>query len=73
MTTAADRIEADAESRGMFVARLENMQRNGDRWLTIEAVLALLNDCDMLASIPTVGTAREFDTAKASSDEPPSA
>jgi hypothetical protein len=42
--------EADAESRRMFVARLENMAQNGDRWLTVEAVLALLNDCDMLAS-----------------------
>lgn len=54
---AADRIEADASllaawqsSRQMFVARLENMQQNNDRWLTTEAVLALLNDCDMLAS-----------------------
>jgi hypothetical protein len=42
--------EADAESRRMFVARLEHMAQNGDRWLTVEAVLALLNDCDMLAS-----------------------
>lgn len=54
---AADRIEADAatiaaerSSRGMFVARLENMQKNGDTWLTVHAVLALLNDCDMLAA-----------------------
>jgi hypothetical protein len=39
----------DQESRGMFVARLENMQRNGDQWLTVPAVLALLNDCDYLA------------------------
>ena len=60
---AADRIEADAatiaaerSSRGMFVARLENMQKNGDQWLTVAAVLALLNDCDMLAS-------REFASA----------
>lgn len=43
--TCAERL-----SRGMFVARLENMQQNGDRWLTVAAVLALLNDCDMLAS-----------------------
>lgn len=41
---------ANLHSRGMFVARLENMQANGDAWLTIPAVLALLNDCDMLAS-----------------------
>ena len=54
---AADRIDADAasiaaerSSRGMFVARLENMQKNGDHWLTGTAVLALLNDCDMLAA-----------------------
>ncbi len=41
---------ADAESRAMFVARLENMQENGDHWLTVASVLALLNDCDYLAS-----------------------
>lgn len=41
---------ADAESKAMFVARLENMSLNGDTWLTIPAVLALLNDCDMLAT-----------------------
>ena len=41
---------ADFQSRCMFVARMENMQANGDTWLTIPAVLALLNDCDMLAS-----------------------
>jgi len=41
---------ADFQSRCMFVARLENMQANGDTWLTIPAVLALINDCDMLAS-----------------------
>lgn len=34
----------------MFVARLENMQKNGDTWLTIAAVLELLDDCDMLAA-----------------------
>jgi hypothetical protein len=28
-----------------------SQQMNGDKWLTIEAVLALLNDCDMLASM----------------------
>lgn len=37
-------------ARGMLVARLENMQKNGDTWLTVQAVLALLNDCDMLAA-----------------------
>ncbi len=47
--TQAD-IAAERSSRGMFVARLENMQENGDHWLTVTAVLALLNDCDMLAA-----------------------
>ena len=54
---AADRIEADAatiaaerSSRGMFVARLENMRENKNHWLTVTAALALLNDCDMLAA-----------------------
>ena len=41
---------ADFQSRSMFVARLENMQANGDAWLTVPAVLALLNDCDMIAA-----------------------
>jgi hypothetical protein len=41
---------ADEQTRAMFVARLENMEKNGDRWLTVNAVLALLNDCDMLAT-----------------------
>jgi hypothetical protein len=41
--------EQERESRGMFVSRLENRQR-GDDWLTVTAVLALLNDCDYLAS-----------------------
>jgi hypothetical protein len=41
---------ADRDARGMLVARLENMQAQGDTWLTVQAVLALLNDCDMLAA-----------------------
>jgi len=40
----------DQESRGMFVARLEKMQENGIVGLTIMEALALLNDCDMLAT-----------------------
>jgi hypothetical protein len=48
------KLEADVEqwreSRGMFVARLEKMQEQGNNWLTVAAVLALLNDCDMLAA-----------------------
>jgi hypothetical protein len=53
---AADEIERmrqtderDRQSRGMFVARLEKLQESGDR-LTAAEVLALLSDCDMLAS-----------------------
>jgi hypothetical protein len=47
----AEALVADERfSRCMFVARLEHMQANGDKWLTTEAVLALLNDCDMLAA-----------------------
>jgi len=41
---------AERESRGMFVVRLEKMQEQGNHWLTVAAVLALLNDCDFLAS-----------------------
>ncbi len=42
----------DRSARSLFVARLEAMQRSGDHWLTIVAVLALLNDCDMLEYCP---------------------
>jgi hypothetical protein len=41
---------ADRDARSMFVARLENVRDNGDHSLTASAVLALLNDCDMLAA-----------------------
>lgn len=41
--------EVELSSRRMFVARLEDLQQSGDHWLTVTAVLALLNDCDMLA------------------------
>lgn len=47
-------LDVESESRGMFVARLENMRANGDQWLTVAAVLALLNNCDMLAQRPNV-------------------
>jgi hypothetical protein len=50
---AAPQVPSEIESRAMFVARLENMFTNGERWLTIQAVLALLNDCDLLASRAT--------------------
>ena len=50
-----ERLRKDAEqlreSLGMFVARLENMQKNGDKWLTVVAVLALLNNCQYLAHL----------------------
>lgn len=49
-------LEPERESRAMFVTRLENMQENGDKWLTVESVLALLNDCDMLAQRPNANT-----------------
>lgn len=42
---------ADQDSRRILVARLENMQKSGDHWLTIPAILALINDCDMLATV----------------------
>lgn len=45
-------LDVESNSRRMFVARLENMQANGDQWLTVAAVLALLNDCNMLAQRP---------------------
>lgn len=38
------------ESRAMLVARLNNMYDQGDKWLTVISVHALMNDCDMLAS-----------------------
>ena len=38
------------DARVMFVSRLENMQKNCDTLVTVQAVLALLNDCDMLAA-----------------------
>jgi hypothetical protein len=43
-------IARHRDARGMLVARLENMQAQGDTWLTVQAVLALMNDCDMLAA-----------------------
>jgi hypothetical protein len=55
---AENTLRSERDSRGMFVGRLENMQKNGDRWLTVEAVLALLNDCDMLAQRPNVASKR---------------
>lgn len=42
-------LKVESASRSMFVARLENMQLEGDQWLTISSVLSLLNNSDMLA------------------------
>lgn len=42
-------VVVDQASRAMFVARLEQMQKDGVGWIGTAAVLALLNDCDMLA------------------------
>ena len=44
------RLRNAADAIGMLVARLENLQRNGDTWLTVAAVLAMISDCKMLAS-----------------------
>ena len=59
----------DAESRAMFVARLEHMQENGDHWLTVAAVLALLNDCDMLSVRPASPQAPAIDCGEAGHSE----
>jgi hypothetical protein len=48
-STAGAERERDS-TMAMIVARLEKMRSNGDTWLTIAAVLALLNDCDMRAA-----------------------
>lgn len=44
------RLRNAADAIGMLVARLENLQRNGDTWLTVASVLAMIGDCEMLAS-----------------------
>lgn len=41
---------AERDAKAMFAARLENMSKNGDVWLSIPAALALMADCDMLAA-----------------------
>ncbi len=47
-------LRADAaverSSRRMFVLRLEGISASGDRWITVQSVFALLNDCDFLAA-----------------------
>lgn len=44
------RTTVEHSSRRMFVARLENLAQTGHHHLTVAEVLALLNDCDMLAA-----------------------
>lgn len=50
LTAERGDLRIDVNSKAMFFARLENMQKNGDVWVSTVAVLALLNDCDMLAA-----------------------
>jgi hypothetical protein len=44
-------VSAERNSRAMFVARLENEAHNGRTVLPVVDVLALLSDCDYLASM----------------------
>lgn len=43
--------KANISSRKMFIARLENEHTNGRDNISIAGVLALMNDCDMLAAL----------------------
>lgn len=38
--------QPNMDSRALFEARLDNMQKQGDTWLTIPSIFALLADCD---------------------------
>lgn len=38
--------QPNTDSRALFEARLDNMQKQGDTWLTIPSIFALLTDCD---------------------------
>ena len=49
-------------AKAMFVARLEKMRDDGNSWLTIPAVLALLNDCDMLTERAALATLKGTET-----------
>jgi hypothetical protein len=46
MNKRVDCLDSQQAVQQMFVSRLEKMQRTGDAWMTIQAVLALLNDCE---------------------------
>jgi hypothetical protein len=52
LDAAVAALAVESNSRNMFVARVENLYQNGNRWLSVTAVLNLLNDCDMLAASP---------------------
>ena len=47
---SADRIEADAAARDMFVERLKDMGEQGCHWITVQAVLSLLNECYIMSA-----------------------
>lgn len=51
-TAVRELLEPELNSRGMFVARLRRLQSDGVNALTVDSVLALLDDCDMLAQRP---------------------
>lgn len=42
--------EAELQSRRMFVARLEEISKHGEKAITAEEVLAMISDCDFLAA-----------------------
>ena len=54
-------MSREQDSRAMFVARLEKMHEQGDRWVTVQSVLALLSDCDMLAARTAAPTPKQCD------------
>lgn len=62
-------IEPSDEARCMFIARLKNMQQHGDKQLTIGEVLALLNDCDYLASLSTAAPSAPIEPTPELTDE----
>lgn len=43
-------VEKEQQSRAMFVARLNNIKSHGGTTLSVDEVIAILDDCDMLAS-----------------------
>lgn len=45
-------MEYESQSRGMFIARLRMLQEEGVSTVRVADVLAMLDDCDMLAQRP---------------------